>query len=179
MAGRAFRFELIRPPDRRYHFDSELLHADSDLLVLTHTIEPSKPYVFRGEEVIGSGYRAIWFLFQGEPWDIGRFYRPDGSWTGYYVDVLEPVHWETEPELALSPLIDLFLDLWIAPDGNSAVLDEDELEEALRSGAITPPKAEQARTTLARLHADLRAGTFPPDRVTSWRPRGHQLPARL
>jgi predicted RNA-binding protein associated with RNAse of E/G family len=165
---RPFSFDLIRPPDRRYRFDSELLHADPELLVLRHTIQPSKPFVFRGEEVIGPGYEAVWFLFQGEPYDIGRFYRPDGSWTGYYVDALEPVRWVIEPKVALEPLVDLFLDLWIAPDGAHAILDEDEFAEAAASGAISADQATGAQATLARLRADLVAAAFPPETVTDW-----------
>jgi predicted RNA-binding protein associated with RNAse of E/G family len=135
------------------------------MIVLTHRLQPSKPFVFDGEEVIGSGYEAVWFLFQGEPWDIGRFYRPDGTWTGYYADVLEPVRWVTEPELALEPLVDLFLDLWMAPDGRYAVLDEDEFDRAAATGAITPAQAERARRTLDRLLAAVRSGAFPPAAV--------------
>jgi len=146
------------------------LRADAEIIVLRHEIQPSKPFVFGGEEVIGPGYGAVWFLFQGEPYDIGLFYRPDGTWTGYYVDVLEPVRWTVEPALVLDPLVDLFLDLWISPSGESAVLDEDEFEDAEHQGAITPSQVTQARTTLARLLADLRAGTFPPDSVTAYRP---------
>jgi predicted RNA-binding protein associated with RNAse of E/G family len=160
-----FSFDLIRLPNRRYRFDSELLHADADLLVLRHTIQPSKPFVFRGEEVIGPGYEAVWFLFQGEPYDIGRFYRPDGTWTGYYVDMLEPVRWVLEPEVTLEPLVDLFLDLWIAPDGTYTVLDEEELAQAITSAAITADQEALARGVLKRLVTEVQQGRFPPDQV--------------
>lgn len=162
-----FRFDYIRLPNRRYRFDSELLHADAETIVLRHEIQPSKPFVFQGEEVIGPGYSAVWFLFQGEPYDIGRFYRSDGTFTGYYVDILEPVHWTVEPELALEPLVDLFLDLWIAPSGEHAVLDEGEFEAAAQGRVLTPVQVDHARAALADLVAALADGTFPPDQVTS------------
>jgi len=158
-------FELLRPPDRRSRFESDLLSVDEQTLVLTHLVHPKHSLVYRGEEVIADGYHAIWFLFKDQPYDIGRFYRPDGSWTGYYVDVLEPVRWQGAEAQTLEPLVDLFLDLWFAPDGSYEVLDEDEFEEALRLGHITDVQAEHARRVLHDIVDRVQTGNFPPDVV--------------
>lgn len=140
--------------------------ADERTLVLSHLVHPKNTFVYRGEEVIADGYRAIWFLFKDQPYDIGRFYRPDGSWTGYYVDVLEPVRWQGAEAETLEPLVDLFLDLWIAPDGSYEVLDEDEFEEALRLGHITDVQAEHARRVLHDIVDRVQTADFLPDVVT-------------
>ncbi len=143
--------------------------------MLSHPISPSRPLVIDGEEVMGAGYLVDWFLFKGEPYDIGRVHRPDGIWTGYYVDVLEPVKWTGADPHSLHRLVDLFLDIWISPDGSYQILDEDEFEEAEARGHITPVQAAAARATLASLLAQIDAGTFPPEVVrASQRPERHQ-----
>ena len=169
--GAGYSFEFIRPPDRRSTFHSTLLDANTERIVLTHEIFPSRPLVHGNEEVMDAGYRAVWFLFKGEPFDVGRVYRPDGAWTGFYVDVLEPVHWDGADPTTLHPLRDLFLDLWIAPDGTYRVLDEDEFAHAADEGWISPQEASHARGTLNHLVSRVKLGTFPPEVVRNWEPR--------
>lgn len=111
---------------------------------------------------MGHGYWMVWFLYKGQPWDIARFYRPDGTWTGYYVDVLETVRWEGANPATLQPLVDLFLDVWIAPDGSTLVLDEDEFQAAISGGVVTASQQEHARTVLSDLLARIQEGSFPP-----------------
>ena len=159
-------FELLRPPNRRSQFEVELLSADERTLVFSHLVHPTKSLVYRGEEVIADGYRAMWFLFKDRPYDIGRFYNLDGRWVGYYVDVLESVRWQGAEAETLEPLIDLFLDLWIAPDGSYEVLDEDEFEEALHLGHISAAQGAHARRVLDDIVDGVRSGTFLPDMVT-------------
>jgi predicted RNA-binding protein associated with RNAse of E/G family len=114
---------------------------------------------------MGSGYRAVWFLFNGEPYDVGRFYRPDGTWTGYYVDILEPVRWQGADPETLEPLVDLFLDVWIAPGGSFQLFDEDELGEALEQDAVTEDQARRARRTADQVIGAIERGAFPPEVV--------------
>ncbi len=129
-------FDFIRPPDRRVAVKSRLLGATDDTIVLETELSPSKPLNSFGEIVMDVGYWAVWFFLKGRPFDIGRVYRPDGTWTGYCVDVLEPVQWEVSGPNTLKPIIDLFLDLWVTPDGKYMVLDEDEFQEAVDLGHL-------------------------------------------
>ena len=89
------RYELIRLPDRRSTFEADVLEHDEQHIVLAHRVYPSRPFLYRGEEALGTDYLIVWFLFKDQPFDVGRFYRPDGTWTGYYADVLEPVPTDT------------------------------------------------------------------------------------
>jgi len=91
--GPHLAFDYVRPGGHRVTFEAQLLRADRDVVILSHVAHPSKPLVQAGQAVIEDGYDVVWFLFKGRPYDIGRFYRPDGTWTGYYVDILEPVVW--------------------------------------------------------------------------------------
>lgn len=153
---------MVRLPNRPTQFHSLLLHANHERIVLADRAHPSKPLRLGGEEVMGHGYWMVWFLYKGQPWDIARFYRPDGTWTGYYVDVLETVRWEGANPATLQPLVDLFLDVWIAPDGNTLVLDEDEFQAAISGGVVTASQQEHARTVLSDLLARIQEGSFPP-----------------
>ena len=162
-------FEFIRPPGRRHTFRSTLLEADAEHIVLAHRAYPSKPLIHAGEEVMAAGYWAVWFLFKGRPFDVGRFYRPDGSWTGYYVDVLEPVRWDGADPHSLVPLVDLFLDIWIAPGGEYLVLDEDELAAAVAAGHLTARQIRHADATLRDLIGQIERGTFPPEIVSGFK----------
>ncbi len=112
--------------------------------------------------VFDRGYRAVWFLFKDRPFDVGRIYRPDGTWTGYYSDILEPVRWVDADPTTLQPITDLFLDLWIAPDGRHRVLDEDEFEEAIGRGILTGEQIDHARRVLHELTEATERGAFPP-----------------
>lgn len=165
MPGQHFNFQFIRLPDRHFTFESILLEATDRQIVLTHDLSPSAPLYYGGEEVLGHDYRAVWFLFKDQPFDVARVYRPDGTWTGYYADVLEPVHWTDADPYSLQPLVDLFLDLWITPEGKWQVLDEDELDAAIETRAITADAAARAREVLDGLVRATRSGDFPPAAV--------------
>ena len=169
-------FDFIRPPGRRVSMHTDLLHATDGMIVVAHELAPSKPVEYFGEIVMDAGYRAVWFLFKDKPFDVGRIYRPDGAWTGYYADVLEPVRWRGSDPMTLEPIVDLFLDLWIAPDGRFEVLDEDEFEEAVASGFLTEQQTGHARSVLQGLIEATERGDFPPAVVKEFRLRNTPSP---
>lgn len=162
-------FEFIRLPNRRASQPSLVLQATDDTIVLAHELSPHRPVEYLGQTVMDVGHWGVWFLFNGRPFDVGRIYRPDRTWTGYYVDVLEPVRWEGSDPNTLAPITDLFLDLWIAPDGKYMVLDEDEFEEAISSGHLTGEQIAHARRVLQELIAATQRGEFPPAVVRDFR----------
>ena len=155
-------FDYVRPPNHRVSVKSQLLKANTDTIVLAHAYSPSKPVTYSGEIVLDVGYWGIWFLFKNRSFDAGRVYRPDRTWMGYYVDILEPVRWRASNPRTLEPITDLFLDLWIAPDGKYMILDEDEFEEAIKLGHLTSGQADHARSVLQELVKATERGEFPP-----------------
>jgi len=56
---------------------------------------------------------------------------------------------------------DLFLDIVVLPGGETLLLDEDELEEALDEGQITERDAEMAERTARRGLESIRNQRFP------------------
>lgn len=155
-----FTLEYRRPPDRVAHIPTRLLRLDAARVCWLNEFAPKEPHWFDGAVVLDRGYHGVWFIGNGASHDLGKVYTPEGRHTGFYVDVLEPVRWQGASIATLSPLVDLFLDLWVAPDGRWRVLDEPEFQEAEARGWLTPEQAAHARQTLAYLIERARTGTL-------------------
>ena len=165
---RSFDYRYLRPPDRLDIFHATLLHESEEMLVLTHIVHPTHPVRLRNREVLLDGSSIVWFLFKDQPFDVGRFYLPDDTWTGFYVDITEPVHWDGADADSIDTVVDLFLDVWITPTGEYDVLDEDELDEAARLGHVTRQQVDAAREALQSVTSKLARGIFPPETVARW-----------
>ncbi|MDZ7778699.1 MAG: DUF402 domain-containing protein [Gemmatimonadota bacterium] len=163
--GSHVRIHYRRVPDHVEVFEQRVVENDGDCIV---TLAPSTPLrrpIHVGERVIlEPGSPVVWFTFPGEWHDIGRFHRADGTFTGYYANVLTPPEidgrtWRTT---------DLFLDIWLPPDGSVDILDEDEFEEARMHGLLDAPTAHRARDEASRLVEEAGRGQWPPHVVDSW-----------
>lgn len=86
-----------------------------------------------------------WF-FNDRWYNIFEIASPDGALKGWYCNVAAPATIEEEDLFCR----DLLLDLWVAPDGASAVLDEDEFAE---DDSLDDTTRDQARAGLADLQA--------------------------
>ena len=164
---RSYRFRYIRLPDRESVFVGTLLAHDERRLIMATALYPREPVRVHDEVVIDAGSWEVWFLFQGRSFDVARIYGPDG-FRGYYVDALQPVHWQDDDPETLEPLVDLFLDLWIRLDGRWSLLDQDELDAAQDNGVITRSAAVAARETLMAISVDVNKGLFPPAEVANF-----------
>ena len=149
-----------RPPDRVNHFEQHLLYVDDDVIVTSQRLRPSSPIVQNSKTVLGDNFAAVWFVFTGLWYDVGKVYNLDNEWTGYYCDIMKPVKRSTnvEGKLDCFEITDLFLDLWINPDGTYAIQDEDEFEEAIQAGAIDTELEKKAWNVLNALIAEVEAG---------------------
>ena len=158
--------ELIytRLPDRVSHFQQNLLYEDDNVIVTTQRIRPSNPIVIDGVTVLGDDFTAVWFVFADLWYDIGKIYNLDNQFTGYYCDIIRPMK-RTETHFEIT---DLFLDLWVSPDGSYQIQDEDEFEAAIQNNWIQTDLANQARTALQNLISEIESGVFPPEIVFRW-----------
>ncbi len=149
-----------RPPDRVNHFQQELLYLDNEVIVTSQRVKPSSPIVQNGETVLADNFAAVWFVFTGLWYDVGKVYNLENEWTGYYCDVLKPVKRRVDAngKLNLFEITDLFLDLWINPDGTYEIQDEDEFEEAVQNGAIDAELERKALEVLQALIAETESG---------------------
>ncbi len=159
--------ELIykRLPDRVNRFQQELLYEDASVIVTTQKLKPSSPIAIDGITVLDDGFTAVWFVFANLWHDVGKIYNFENVFTGYYCDIIAPMH-RAENHFEIT---DLFLDLWVTPDGNYQIQDNDEFEEAIANDWIQPDLAVKARNALQNLIAEVESGVFPPKIVADWK----------
>lgn len=114
--------------------------------------------------ILEAGSSIVWFSYPGRWHDVGLFHLSDGTFTGYYANVLTPVlmdgtRWDTT---------DLFLDVWLGAEGEAEILDEEELKEALQMGWIDRETYDRARAEAAAIMEAARDGSWPPPEVREW-----------
>jgi len=156
----------LRPPDRKEVFTQRLLLDGPEVKVTFAENVPFDPPIrIHGEVALEAGSDAVWFTFPGLWHDIGRFHLADGTFTGTYANILTPPLLQTD---RVWHTTDLFLDVWITPAGELSVLDEDQLEEAIRREWISPDTAQRAREEVRWIRERFREGRWPPPVVEAW-----------
>jgi predicted RNA-binding protein associated with RNAse of E/G family len=123
-----------------------------------------------GKVIVADGYLAVWFIFRGRWYDVGKFYDRRGAFTGYYCDIIRPVSRLLASASKTSLITDLFLDLWISREGRCVPLDEDDLSRALRKHTISAALAKRARRELRNLIHSIESGRFPTRSIRNFQP---------
>ena len=134
-----------RPPEPPQIFPGVLRKATIGYVIIQSRLSVTQPRRVLDTTIAETGYWAIWFVFRGKWFDIGKFYDGSGKWLGYYCDIIEPVTRLIQGSRT-AVITDLFLDLWITPYNDYHVLDEDELENAIRSRFISKNAGDKARS---------------------------------
>jgi len=160
------RINYLRPPDRREVFIQRLLLDSPEVkITLAEAVPFDPPIEILGKVALEAGSDAVWFTFPGRWHDIGRFHKANDVFTGIYANILTPPlirpngEWETT---------DLFLDVWVDPEGHLSVLDLDQLSEAEANGWLPPDQAERARDEVEWIKKEFDAGRWPPPVVEEW-----------
>lgn len=154
-----------RTPDREQIFDQAVVHEDADVIVtLAEELVFDPPMHIQGQIALETGSSVVWFTYPGAWHDIGRFHRADGTFVGFYANVLTPV----EIEGRVWHTTDLYLDVWLSAAGDACLLDEDEFDEAAGRGLIDAETAVRARGEAASLMKRARDGSWPPVIVHEW-----------
>lgn len=154
-----------RLPDREQLFEQEVVeHAGDYIVTFAPEVKLPRPVLAGGRTILESGSPIVWFTYPGRWHDLGRFHLRDGTFTGYYANILTPVevdglNWRTT---------DLCLDVWIGADGRVEILDEDEFEEARERGWMDEPTALRARAEADELADAARLGLWPPPHAHEW-----------
>ena len=165
MIPRTITIHYGRLPDRISVFEQLIVEETEECIVtLIEHSQIARPVLAGGEVILEPGGPAVWFTYPGRWHDIGAFYLLDGTFTGWYANILTPVEiagdrWET---------MDLCIDVWMAADGRVMLLDEDEFDEAIAAGWMDEATARAAREEAERLAAEARAGRWPSAHVRSW-----------
>jgi predicted RNA-binding protein associated with RNAse of E/G family len=159
-----------RLPDWFGRFQGILLEESRDRLVIEQYVRVRNPRREFGRVVVANGYLAVWFIFKGKWYDVGKFYDRKGNFTGYYCDIIRPVARLLSGPSKTSVITDLFLDLWISREGRCVVLDEDDLDRALRKHTISASLARRARRELRNLIQLTKSGRFPTRLIRRFQP---------
>lgn len=139
------RKRLLKPTQR---FACELVARRPGCVILRYVSD--RPFTIAGRAVpIGSVTLARYC--EGEDFVLWEMRRPDGALFGHLVHLCRNVR-VGEDEVQYE---DLLLDIWRPAGGKPALLDEDELTEALRTGALSTEEAERIRRRAAELCARL------------------------
>jgi predicted RNA-binding protein associated with RNAse of E/G family len=150
-----------RLPNDIREFPGKLLSATSNRLIIESRLTISSPRRVNSEVIANNGYSAIWFVHRDRWYDIGKLYDRDWNWVGYYCDIIKPVGKLLQTRSRTITLTDLYLDLWIWPDGRLAILDEDELRRSLEERYVSTSLAKRARTEITVLIEAAQSGKFP------------------
>ena len=155
-----------RPPSREDVYHQQLVHDDSDVrITLARALRLRGPMRVDGSVALEAGSDVVWFTFPGLWHDVGRFHLSDGSFTGVYSNILTPPVFEPGDVWRTT---DLFLDVWVPPDGVPRVLDREEFEEAVDAGWLDAPTAARATEEVERILAAAAGGAWPPPVVQEW-----------
>jgi len=164
-SGDLIYIEYIRPGKEITYYDEDLVARDETCLrthkTLPDDIAERLSHAMQSQGLIESRQRVLTITktyFFAEPFNLLEFRDQNGSLLGHYSDIGEPV-------LQLTPntfqMTDLYLDIWLFPDGRLLELDWDEFEDALQRHVINPAQADLARATMQRLVQETAEGVYP------------------
>jgi predicted RNA-binding protein associated with RNAse of E/G family len=157
-----FHLRYVRLPDKVLDLYDDLVFRSEKVVVGRARIRSANSVVFDGKVVLASGYGIVYFEMMRKWFSVGKIWNSEGQHTGYYCDIITPPR---VLEDGVVEVTDLFLDLWVAPDLRYKVLDEEELEDALKKGWITKRLYEAAKKEVKKLVALVEQGRFPPPLV--------------
>lgn len=158
------RIEYFRPGKETTEYIEDLVLENDQYLktfkmlppdVVTSLSESLQKNGLIPQNVNTSSVTKIYFYHQY--FDLLLFHDEHGAILGYYSDVGTPL---TKTATSYQ-MTDWFLDIWLSPNGTLFELDVDEFEDALARNLLTDSEAEIARTTFARLIAEVKEGIYP------------------
>jgi predicted RNA-binding protein associated with RNAse of E/G family len=155
-------FEYTRLPDEVVRWRQWKLMEDDQVLVSAF-YDPDLPRPLKvGDQVILEGtFAGISYNFWDQWYNVISVFDEDLEFKGYYTDILTPI----QKAWTLVTSTDLFIDLFVFPDGQWTVVDEDEFENAREQGLMDEGIAMNARRAIEEVSGKARAGEWPPEIV--------------
>ena len=133
---------------REVRFDLQLIQRHPHLVVASY-LHPKA--LQRDEFTFDRGAISYGFFWRRRPYVMYRMVDASGRLIASRFDVVEDVRL-AERTVTYT---DLFLDLWLGPDGTPRLEDEDEVTEAARAGLLSQSqlnKIEKTKELLLRRH---------------------------
>lgn len=166
------RVDVRRGPDRTDTYSQELLLDEPDLKITLQVLDRAFPPTrIDPETTLRPEAMLVWYLWPERWYEIGAFFDRRGTFCGHYVNFVRP------PRFDENWLVDdLFLDVWVPANGPPAVLDEDELSDAVSRGWVSPDESTRVRALAAEI-VERAAGKsgwprrrWPPGALRRWTP---------
>lgn len=110
--------------------------------------EIREPLVKNGITIVAQGMTWLQIALRDTRYWLTAMFDEDNRLVQIYFDIAVAVHFD---DPAVPTFEDMYLDLLLYPDGHHKVLDEDELDQALKAGEITEEAARTARQDLEKL----------------------------
>lgn len=141
---------------KRYANRHKLNHPNSDLIYLLKSVEDKnfkgdisfydfkntdiKITTPKGKIIIDKNYKLLEFYDYSSKIKLSTFYDKDNNIIEWYFDIAN----EIGKENGVPYEEDLYLDVVVKANGDIVLLDEDELEDALKTNDITKEQYEMA-----------------------------------
>jgi GrpB-like predicted nucleotidyltransferase (UPF0157 family)/predicted RNA-binding protein associated with RNAse of E/G family len=161
-ASPKLHLRYTRLPNQVMEMYDDLVYLSRKAIVGRSQITSAHSIVFDGKTVLQAGFPITYFELWGKWFNVVKVRDLHGEHTGYYCDITTP---PKRCEDGSVEVTDLFLDLWVSPNLERRVLDEEELEEALEKGWISRQLYVRAKKELKKLVALVKQKEFPPRRV--------------
>jgi uncharacterized protein len=148
LLAKQFIVRRIDTPD--YHGYVTLLHIDAMSEPFSVTFGPQRVCV------ADQGYDWLQHFPDGAHYALLAAFDPQGELVQWYIDIVAGTGID---ERGIPWWNDLYLDIVVSPSGETLLLDVDELDTALREGAVTPGEYNfawrEASTLLSVLEEDM------------------------
>lgn len=153
-----------RPGKELSIYQEDVISQDENRLVTFKTLSPAVAAVIAESmerQALSAPHQrphTIYKVYHFHEWfNVLEFRDQTGTLIGYYSDIATPL----EPFGEDFAMTDLFLDIWVYPNGRLLELDWDEFEQAIQQQLITPAQAEMAQKTMQRLKDEAAHGIYP------------------
>ena len=163
--GDLVRIEYIRPSKEITYYEEGFISHDETCLrtfkTLPSDIAERLSLSLQKQDLISPGKQVLTIgktYFFTEPFNLLEFRDTNGELLGHYSDIGEPT---IQLDSGTFQMTDLFLDIWLYPDGRLLELDWDEFEEAIENQVITSAQADIARKAMKRLVAEVKEDIYP------------------
>jgi predicted RNA-binding protein associated with RNAse of E/G family len=120
--------------------------------------------------IAAPGFTWALSFFPGCWYSIASVFDEQALLVAHHVDLCVP----PEPYLGMLSFVDLKLDLLMHPDGAWSWLDQEDYDQEVAAGTISPAWQWAVAETVAALDRECRAQAFPPAAVAEFRPVRHR-----
>jgi predicted RNA-binding protein associated with RNAse of E/G family len=152
------QYEYTRPGKDKTVFDQWLIMERADVKVMLLEAHQGRRLQIGAETILDPGAPALWFVFPGAWYDVGRFHLSDGTFTGWYTNICTPVELRGDTWSST----DLFLDHWMASHGSQEWLDEAEFMSAMSAEYIGHQAYARVAAERVRIDQAIADNDWPP-----------------